>query len=62
MSLFRIAARVALTQPLSERYDYGTGPDDALPRGECDAAKCECDECDCESCEHAACPMLDQTF
>jgi hypothetical protein len=61
MSLFRIAARIAFAQPLSERYDYGTGPDEALPRGEC---KCgpggECGpECKCAT---AAGPLYKRVY
>jgi hypothetical protein len=33
--IYRIAARIAaLSQPLSERRDYGTSPEDSLPNGE----------------------------
>ncbi len=56
--LFRIAARVAaMSQPLSERPDYGTDSNPSLPRGcecqggcqgECGECQGECGECQLE--------------
>ena len=49
MNIFKIAAKVsALSQPLSERHDYGT-----CACGECD--ECDCNELSCKKCEKCSC-------
>lgn len=65
MNKIRMAMRIAaLSQPLSERYDYGTGPSGSLPHGEECECGSECDgkECRCKSCDHTACPMTDKAL
>jgi DTW domain-containing protein YfiP len=55
--IHRIAARIAaLSQPLSERYDYGTAPEDSLSRGE-EPERCE--KCGLEHSEHSLCDPQD---
>lgn len=57
--IHRIAARIAaLSQPLSERHDYGTAPDDSLPRGD-ESKRSNCDKCGLEHNEHSSCDPSD---
>ena len=65
MNIYRIASRVAaLSQPLSERYDYGINSDDSLPRGEshceCGSDKCGSDKCGSDKCGSDKCGCGDK--
>lgn len=58
MNLLRIAVRVALSQPLSERYDYGGDPNPALP-SEMDSKPDDSDDPDADSSDSPSTPSLD---